>query len=52
VNYQEATDMLDWLNERFRKARMKPWYRWAIDIDWDKVKKWTKLLGYKEAQDD
>ena len=47
MNYIQITDMIDFLNDRFRKAGMKPWYKWAIDIDWEKVKKWARMLGYK-----
>jgi len=49
MNYDDAFCMVDWLNERFRRAGMKPWYRWAVDMNWNKIRKWAVMLGYKGA---
>jgi len=37
MNYTETIAMIDWLSNRFRQGGLKPWYRWAVDIDWEKV---------------
>jgi len=39
--------MIDFLNTRLRSFKT-PWYRWAIDITWDKLERWAKMLGWKE----
>ena len=44
---QEGIRLVDFLNERFRVAGMKPWHLWAIDCDWNKLKTWAKRLGYR-----
>ena len=44
MTYDEAAELVNWLNERFRKAGMKPWYLWAIDISWEKLKRWRTML--------
>jgi len=49
MNYTETMDLIDFLNERFRRAGAKPWYLWAVDMNWNKVKGWAKRLGYKGA---
>ena len=46
MTYDEAIAKIDFLNERFRKARITPWYEWAVRIDWEKVNHWCRLLGY------
>ena len=45
MNYDECVKLVCWLNERFRKAGMKPWYCWAVDFSWDKLERWAKRLG-------
>ena len=44
MNYEEAMELIDYLNDRFRRASMKPWHRWAVDINWNKLKRWRQLL--------
>ena len=51
MDYTDTMKMIDWLSERFRKAGLKPWYRWAVDITWDKIERWASLLGYKGGID-
>jgi len=45
MTYDECMDLLDFLNYRLRSFR-NPWYTWAIDITWEKLFRWAKLLGY------
>lgn len=47
MTYNEAVELVDYLNERFRKSGMKPWYLWAVDISWEKLMRWRKLLAGK-----
>lgn len=48
MNFIQAERLINFLNERFRQAGMKPWYRWGIHITWDKLRRWARMLGYKE----
>ena len=47
MKYEECTALIDFLNERFCKAGMQPWYKWAVDISWGKLKLWGRMLGYE-----
>ncbi len=46
MTYPEAIALVDFLNERFRKAGMQPWYLWAIELNWGKLRRWAVRLGY------
>lgn len=50
MTYDECMAMLDFLNDRFAKAGMRPWYRWAVKIDWPKLKRWAVMLGWNDAE--
>jgi len=50
VTYDECVARVDFLNARFRKAGMRPWYTWAIRMDWPKIVRWCSLLGYKKGK--
>ena len=41
----ECFALIDFLNDRLRAFR-NPWYTWAIEITWDKLVRWAKMLGY------
>ena len=45
MGYQECIDLVNFLNKRLRAFR-NPWYTWAIDITWEKLRRWAKMLGY------
>jgi len=49
VTYDEAMELVGWLNNRFRKAGMRqPWYIWAVDLSWGKLRRWRELLVKEE----
>jgi len=53
MNYAEAMKLIDFLNVRFHKAGMRqPWYLWAVDMPWGKLRRWAQHLGYEEASDE
>lgn len=47
MTFDDAYDLVAWLNRRFREAGMRPWYLWAVPITWDKLQRWGQLLGYR-----
>lgn len=49
MTFNQAMAMLDFLNERFRRAGMtRRWWEWAINApSWDKLKHWAERLGYE-----
>ena len=48
MNYRQCYDLVDFINRRFAKAGMLTrYYQWGIEITWDKLIKWGKMLGYK-----
>ena len=51
MKYQEAVDMLDFLERRFRAGGLNPsWYKWGVCITWEKIERWCKMLGYKGSK--
>ena len=52
MTYDEAKDLIDFLNERFRRAGMVPWYTWAVPITTEKLIRWARRLGYDRLNDD
>lgn len=51
VTYEEAVSLVNFLNERFRRAKMTPWYLWAVDIDWSKLQRWARHLGWQRMRE-
>ena len=49
MTYNETMELVGFLNRRFAKAGMTPWYLWAVNLTWEKLDRWAKMLGYKEA---
>ncbi len=45
--YAECVALVVFLNRRFAKAKMNPWYLWGIEITWDKLRKWGEMLNYR-----
>lgn len=41
MNYSQASALIERLNRRMRPL---PWYQWAVEITWDKLLHWTKVL--------
>ena len=57
MTYDESVALVEFLNERFRRAGMKrpiasimaPWYTRAVPITWEKLIQWARRLGYDRA---
>ena len=49
MTYDESMALVGFLNERFRRAGMAPWYTWAVPITWEKLIQWARRLGYDRA---
>ena len=52
MTLDEDFALVGWLNERFRKAHIKPWYQWAVEITWEKLNRWAVMLGRPEKGDE
>lgn len=50
MNYKDSIDLIEWLNDRFRKSGMQPWYLWAVNINWSKLKDWSIKLSYNKIR--
>lgn len=50
MTYDECMALVAWMNNRFRKAGMKPWYSWvtAQPITWNKLLNWQERLSQPE----
>lgn len=38
--FDDAISLVDFINARFRKAGMAPWYTWGVIITWEKLQRW------------
>ena len=47
----ECFALIDFLNDRMRAFR-NPWYTWAVEITWEKLIRWAKMLGYAPPADE
>lgn len=45
MTYDECMSLIAFLNRRMRRFR-NPWYTWAVDITWPKLRRWGKRLGW------
>lgn len=51
MTLEEDEALVDWLNKRFRKLGMKqPWYKWAVEITWEKLERWAQMLGRRQGE--
>lgn len=48
MTYLETMELVTFLNDRFQKAGMRPWYEWAVEIAWEKLQIWGVKLGMEE----
>ena len=45
MTYDECTSLIDFLNDRLKKFQ-NSWYTWAVEITWEKLKRWGVRLGW------